>query len=253
MTLRRLFQGIIAVAGMTVIMTLTTFAGVKDAGFLISNKHGYIFNAISGSDISENYAQAEKILNTACPAVGMTTLNKTYGTNTGSILIPADGVDKIDSIQNQVNVWLAANIQTIIPQGTPAEDILNIAADWVADQMNYDYAAIGNPELGYSYQSALNCFTEGKGVCATYAYAFNSIVSAVPVANDIVDYSASNPSYLATRFVYNTDHAWSAINENGTWHFYDVCNYDANRDKSYLGMNQDKLNNGDYRNIRITF
>ena len=253
MKLRRFFQSLMAAAAMTATMTLTSFAGVKDGGFLTSNSNGYIFNSVSGSDLSGCYVQAEKMLNTACPAVGMTTLDKVYSTNTGNILISAESAEKLDSIQNQVDAWLADNIQNIVPQGTPAADIPRTAAVWVSDRMNYDRAAIGNSELARSYQSALRCFTEGKGICATYAYAFNSIISAVPVANGIVDYNAANPSYLAARFVYNNDHAWSAINDNGIWRYYDVCSYDADRNPAYLDMNPDTMNAGGYRDIKVAF
>ncbi|MCR4628457.1 MAG: hypothetical protein K5760_02510 [Clostridium sp.] len=253
MKLRRFFQSLMTVVAMTTAMTLTSFAGIKDAGFLTSDKNGYVFKSISGSDISGNYVQAEKVLNTACPAVGMTTLDKVYSTDTGSILISSESAEKLDAIQNQVDSWIADNIRNIVPQGTPVADIPYVAANWVADRMSYDRAAIGDSELARSYQSALRCFTDGKGICATYSYAFNSIVSAVPAANGIVDYNASNPSYLVARFVYNNDHAWSAVNDNGIWRYYDVCNYDANRNVSYLNMSPDTMNAGGYGNIKVAF
>ena len=102
--------------------------------------------------------------------------------------------------------------------------------------MTYDYSALGNFEAMLAYQCALPCFTRGTGICATYAFTFNAMVSYVPVdpATGLADYTAGAPVHLETGYVYSREHAWSAVRGADGWHYYDVCFYDLSGNAQYL-------------------
>ncbi|MCR4629399.1 MAG: transglutaminase-like domain-containing protein [Bacillota bacterium] len=256
MRLSKMFIGFGLAVSMTLSIGFSSFAGVLESGVVSSYNGRYAFNVDKTNNLAQNYCQAEKVLNSACPAVGMTTMDNVYSSGDGSVMIDDQNLNKLDSIQNQTDEWLAANMAAIVPQGTPSDQIVTICADWVADRMTYDYSSNSNKVLGRAYQSALSCFTLGTGLCSTYAYAFNSMVSYVPVnpATGTVDYTAANPSHIRTRFVYTSRHAWSAVFENGAWHHYDVCSYDiVNRDKRYLDMDSSVMSDSKYLNISIVF
>ena len=256
MRLSKKIMGLGLAVSMTLSIGFSSFAGVLDAGIVSSCNGKYAFNVDKTKDLAQNYYQAEKVLNSACPAVGMTTMETVYSGGDGSVMIDGQNLNMLESIQNQTDEWLAANMAVIVPQGTPSDRIIPICADWVADRMTYDYSANSNKALGRAYQSALSCFTLGTGLCATYAYAFNSMVSYVPVNPETgtVDYTAANPTHLQTRFVYTSRHAWSAVYENGAWHHYDVCSYDLmNRDSRYLDMTSGIMSDAKYSNISIVF
>ena len=164
--------------------------------------------------------------------------------------LPEEGYNRLNSIEVQCNSWLDANMGCVVPQGTPADQIPMLCAEQVAGMMVYDHAALGNYELALSYQCALPCFTQGTGICATYAFAFNAMVSYVPVdpATGLVDYAAASPVHLETGYVSNGSHAWSAILEADGWHHYDVCFYDLSHEARYLNCAGQVWADGDHEN-----
>ena len=173
----------------------------------------------------------------------------TYDTESGylSCLSP-DGYNTLNSIEQECDLWLQDHMQQIVPQGTPVADVPMVCASAVADMMTYDLAALTDINLRRSYQSALPCFRYGTGVCSTYAYAFNAMVSYAPydAATGQVDYTAGSPEHLCTGFVANSSHAWSAVMYPDGWHYYDVCYFDTSHDPVYLNHAGDLWHDGDH-------
>lgn len=179
------------------------------------------------------------------PGVCPTTPSSYYIGEDGRISLSEEEFQTLSEKQEQTDAWIAANIQTIVPEGTPAAQVMQTAAEWETAAISYDNTAEGNHDACRNYQSAISGLTTGQGICTTYALIFNSVVSAVPISPEtgLADYSCENPWYLQTRFVYNSEHAWSAVNIGGEWRFYDVTFYDSTGNSKYLNFGlMDDLN-----------
>lgn len=125
-----------------------------------------------------------------------------------------------------------------VPNGTAAIDIPVLVANYVGDHCTYDHEAVKIHERLIEMQKLHPFYVYGRGVCTTYALAFNSIVSACPInpATGIVDWSCEKPIHIRTYAVMNNRHAWSALSFGQDWKYYDACCYDFNRDTKYLDM-----------------
>ena len=150
--------------------------------------------------------------------------------------IDKDRYNAMNSIESACDLWLQEHMPQLVPQGTPVLQVPGVCAQAVADMMTYDRDALSDQELLLSYQCALPCFRDGTGVCATYAFAFDAMVSYAPYdpSTGLVDYAAGDQAHLTTAYVRNQTHAWSAVMLPDGWHYYDVCFYDGAHDPMYL-------------------
>ena len=94
-------------------------------------------------------------------------LQKSNGTYT--MVLSQKDISTINTMHASVRAWLDANMQTIVPNGTSKDRAITLVANWVANNMTYDYNATRDRNLLVSYQNALSCFEKGKGVPACFA------------------------------------------------------------------------------------
>lgn len=174
-----------------------------------------------------------------------------------TMVLSAADVKTLQSMHAQTESWLALNMKNIVPQGTSKSVAIKLTADWVADRMTYDHRSMIDRNTLISYQNAMSCFTTGKGVCTTYATAFDSMISYLPInpTTGCVDYTCIAPMHIPTMLVTNDVHAWSAIQEADGWHLYDVCYYDNDnkaKQKQYLNMSKATASDGYHSNIQTS-
>lgn len=175
------------------------------------------------------------------------------------LAFPSSEIERMVSIHDQCQAWCAANMPLIVPDGTKLEDAIYLIANWVADYMTYDEAALSDPALLNYYQNALPGFQSGKGVCATYATMFNTMVSWLPIdlATERVDYSRKNFFYCDTKYINNGDHGWSAVKTSDYgWSLFDITFYDNSngpRQPQYLMMPMSALEDGAHSDIVSMF
>lgn len=167
-------------------------------------------------------------------------------------------IDRMQRVHEQCQAWCAVSMPQIVPNGTKFQDALTLCANWIADHMTYDYAALSDSALLIYYQSALPGFQTGKGVCATYATMFNTMVHWLPYnpQTDRVDYNLADPTHVDTKYIMNADHGWSAIKGNDGWYLYDITFYDGDdgtRDPRYLCMSMSAIMDGSHSNIESLF
>lgn len=129
-------------------------------------------------------------------------------------------------------------LPTIVLSGMTREEALTQVALWTCDHLEYDFSAEGNKALKAEYQSARHSFTDGKGICATYAYTFSAMVAAIPFdsVTGLVDWNTTMGDRIETCIISNADHAWAGVCLDGIWHHCDVCYYDGTRDSSCLDL-----------------
>lgn len=241
-------------------MSLISYATYGGTVHFVGNPMCQGYYIIDGS-LASNPIDAREIgiaiLNNYSPSLGSVGYldYQTFTDGTGVYVAQISEADAqlIQQIDNETRVWLQNNLANIVPNGTHWTLALKMCADWVADRMTYDERALSNPALLTRYQSAITCFSEGRGVCATYASAFNCMVHALPFdpKTQCVDYSATNPLNVATRYVHNDEHGWSAVRINNGWHAFDITFYDNNngaRQPEYLDMGAAALNDGKHSN-----
>ena len=170
------------------------------------------------------------------------------------MVLSQNDVNTLKNLHTTTMNWLAQNAPAIVPSGTKRSDAILKAADWVADRMTYDYTAVNNPQLLKSYQNAMSCYKDGKGVCTTYATAFDAMIAYLPInpQTGCVDYTCTSAVYIDAMLVANADHAWSAVAETDGWHMYDITFYDNNnlsKCPQYLDMDSAAMNDGFHSNI----
>ncbi|OQA27120.1 MAG: hypothetical protein BWY61_00335 [Firmicutes bacterium ADurb.Bin354] len=181
-------------------------------------------------------------------------LQRSNGTFT--MVLSQKDISTINTMHASVGAWLDANMQTIVPNGTSKDRAITLVANWVANNMTYDYNATKDRALLVSYQNALSCFEKGTGVCVTYATAFNCMIDYLPINNmtDRVDYLSTGGTYtIPTKLISNDTHAWSALGESDGWHLYDITFYDnddGHKSAEYLDMSLATTNDGHHSNIR---
>ncbi len=217
----------------------------------------YIIDGSLSYSATESRESGIAILNNYSPSLGSIAYldyqTFTDGTGVYCAQISARDVQLIQQIDIETRNWLQNNLPSIVPNGTYWPQAVKLCADWVADRMTYDERALSDTVLLTRYQSAITCFTEGTGVCATYASAFNCMVHALPFdpITQCVDYSSADPLNVATRYVHNDVHGWSAVKINNGWHAFDITFYDNSngaRQPEYLDMGASALNDGKHSN-----
>lgn len=177
-------------------------------------------------------------MSTVDPGVCLSTLDQYYMDQDGNIFMKSNDFSKLSNLQTATDQWVAVNEEKIVPAGTAASDVPYVVARWEAACLSYDYKALDNKDLARLYQNAYSGLTTGKGICATYALIFNSIVIAAPInpGTGLVDFTCKNPTCLPTRYVNNSHHAWSAVLLNGQWRWFDVCSYDLTEQDRFLNF-----------------
>ena len=246
-------------------MPLTSYAQYGGSIHFVDNPMCpgyYIIDGTLSYSPTESAEIGRTILNNYSPSLGSVGYldYQTFTDGTGLYVAQISGRDVqiIQQIESESTAWLSANLPNIVPNGTPWNIALKMCADWVADRMTYDDRALSDPALLTRYQSAITCYNEGTGVCATYASAFNSMVHALPFdpVTQCVDYGNANPLHVATRYVHNVEHGWSAVKINNGWHAFDITFYDnhnGNRQPEYLDMGAGALNDGYHSNYSAIY
>ncbi|MCR5209618.1 MAG: transglutaminase-like domain-containing protein [Lachnospiraceae bacterium] len=181
-------------------------------------------------------------------------LQRSNGTYT--MVLSQKDISTINTMHASVGAWLDSNMKTIVPNGTSKDRAITLVANWVANNMTYDYNATSDRNLLVSYQNALSCFEKGTGVCVTYATAFNCMIDYLPINSmtDRVDYYSTGGTFtIPTKLISNDTHAWSALGESDGWHLYDITFYDNDdgyKSAEYLNMSFATANDGYHSNIR---
>ncbi|MBR4208032.1 MAG: hypothetical protein IKQ88_05520 [Lachnospiraceae bacterium] len=232
--------------------TTVQFVPVQDGYYAVAGTEA--------ADIETSYRTGLAIMDSAYKeAGGLSYLNVRFlhkgGTYT--MVLSAADVQTLQTMHAQTNSWLAQNMPAIVPAGSTKQNAVKLTADWIADHMTYDHSSMLDRKTLISYQNAMSCFTKGKGVCTTYATAFDAMVNYLPFnAAGTVDYTCAAPVHKDTKLVTNDEHAWSAILESDGWHLYDVTFYDNDdkaRKENYLDMSLATTNDGYHSNIRTNF
>ena len=224
----------------TILVAIPLLTAPVSAASLFPDEAGFqVINGTYYAPADEYGPFLQEAMSKSTPAVPYTRLSSYYKNINGKQAMTPQNFQMIMSEEKACEDWIAANIQSIVPQGTPAINAYVIVADWIADHCYYDLSIQNSAEEGRLAQSAYMAFTQGRGICATYTTAFNSLMSALPIANGIVDYTAANPAHIQTKFINNGIHAWSAWSLDGTsWFQTDVTYYDyfGKKQKAYLVM-----------------
>lgn len=238
--------------------SFNTQAADGDGVEFVPVQEGYY--AVSGTaskDINTSYNLGVAVIGAAYKeAGGLAYLDVKFMKKSGVyvMVLSHNDVNTLKNLHTTTMNWLAQNAPAIVPSGTKRSDAILKAADWVADRMTYDYTAVNNPQLLASYQNAMSCYKDGKGVCTTYATAFDAMIAYLPInpKTGCVDYACASPVYIDAMLVANADHAWSALAETDGWHMYDITFYDNNnlsKCPQYLDMDNAALNDGFHSNI----
>lgn len=162
-----------------------------------------------------------------------------------------DQIERMQNIHQQCQDWCAISMPQIVPDGTSFQNAIQLVADWVADHVTYDYDALTDENLASYYQDALPGFQTGKGICATYATMFDTMISWLPYndTTQCVDYQSTDAYHVDTKYISNEDHGWSAVLTSDGWYLFDITFYDNNdgeRLPQYLYMTADALNDGSH-------
>lgn len=143
--------------------------------------------------------------------------------------------------------WLKNNMPIICPNGTNMNEVASRCAQWLGDNVNYDYTAYAAKDT-WKYQSAYTAFDgTGLGICATYSAAFVSMVAFVPIetGTSYVNWDTENCWYFETGQYYGGGHQWSVVKDPVTheMHQYDVTWYDGvdRPHTEYLDMSPETL------------
>lgn len=235
----------------------TQAAGEDTVEFVPVQEGYYAVSGTASKDIDTSYNLGVAKIGAAYKeAGGLAYLDVKFMKKNGVyvMVLSANDVNTLKNMHTTTMNWLAQNAPSIVPSGTKRSDAILKAADWVADRMTYDYTAVNNPQLLASYQNAMSCYKDGKGVCTTYATAFDAMIAYLPInpKTGCVDYTCTSAVYIDAMLVANADHAWSAVAETDGWHMYDITFYDNNnlsKCPQYLDMDTATMNDGFHSNI----
>ena len=270
MKIRHLWKTIIAVL-CTMVIVFSSCLGVKAQEFysyevnFIPTPYGDLMAVDGSGDYIPDYAYLKGvcIVDSVFKELGTLSdfnpevVRDSYGCY--GLAFPRSEVERMFAIHNQCQAWCAANVPLIVPDGTSLTDAIFILADWVAGVMTYDHAALSDSALLTYYQNALPGFQTGKGVCATYATMFNTVVHWLPVdiATQTVSYGGTNVFHCDTKYISNEEHGWSAIKaDNNQWVLFDITFYDNNdgpRQPQYLMMPLSAIMDGAHSDIVSMF
>ena len=169
---------------------------------------GYLFEGV------HNWNQCEEALQNLTPAVTFFHVTTYYEVDRGIVLTPSETA-KIEAEDTAVKTWVAANIHNMVPDGA-------------------------------DYNSAVrDIMTLGKGVCTTYACAFNTLLNYLPFdETGHVNYAAGT-QHIPARLVMNETHAWSMAYVGNQWLYYDPCWYASTGQAIYMNGNTDRTFGGE--------
>lgn len=232
--------------GAAIILICSILAPAYQYGHIgaVSNALGYtldnyrIIRGISTTDETEEYIAS------ISPAI--TCMRFDYIIQRGNnILLTNEQVETLDAENDYVQEWLSANIEDIVPAGSTIEQAARYAANYLADHVSYDLIGRNNR----AYQGAYTAFTEGRGVCTTFACAFNAMIHYLPFnASGTVDYG-NGTRHMDTQLVHNDAHThiWSAIVMNDDVNlYYDVTFYANTGNPIYIAG----ISNNDFGDVR---
>ena len=149
----------------------------------------------------------------------------------------ANDVATLESHKAYVDSWIAANIQGIVPAGTPRDAAIRMIFDYIVEHYTYDYACLNNQYTCEEAQGAYYAITNQRGICASITKLFRGMVESLPLnAAGVVDYAMdpSAASHIKVAVVGDTGlvHEWAAIQDaDGTWYHYDPSTTIENRAK----------------------
>lgn len=144
-----------------------------------------------------------------------------------------------EAIQESIAAKSAEVIASVVSDDMSDAQIVTALNDWLVANSEYDDAALaaldqsfGSIPDGYEYAwNATGNLIDGKGVCASYAYAFNALANAagvetVVVAGDVLSGGA---------------HAWNKVFIDGAWKAVDVTWNDSPDGNRYLMINDSEF------------
>lgn len=104
-----------------------------------------------------------------------------------------------------------------LPEGADDFDKICAAADWLYENCEYDYDAIGkHPWTTWAY-SYFGAILDGKAVCAGYAEAFDLFMHMFEVESVYISGTADNGSGSGSQ-----GHAWNRVLLEGNWYYVDT-------------------------------
>lgn len=105
--------------------------------------------------------------------------------------------------------------------------------DWLVDNAKYDYT--------YTYTGPEGVLLAGKGVCNSYATAYQRLLNKVGITNRLITGQTNGLSGWE-------NHAWNMVNINGNWYHVDVTWNDSNSgDRFRYFLKSDQTMSNDHR------
>jgi len=195
---------------------------------------GYLFEGV------HDWNQCEEALQNLTPAVTFFHVTTYYEVDRGIVLTPSETA-KIEAEDTAVKTWVAANIHNMVPDGADYNSAVRDIMTWLRKYVKYDHTDMYNN----AYQGALTAFSLGKGVCTTYACAFNTLLNYLPFdETGHVNYAAGT-QHIPARLVMNEIHAWSMAYVGNQWLYYDPCWYASTGQTIYMNGNTDRTFGGE--------
>lgn len=142
------------------------------------------------------------------------------------MLLKDDLLEEYNTEYNQIQDWIENNIQNIVPNGTDRNSALMLINTWLCNHCTYE---LNHP----TSDKIMTAFTTGRVSCEGYTNAFNAMVKYLPLENGVVNYGAANPTHLDVRLISDDAHAWSAVNLDGTWYYFDITFNDGMGDVNF--------------------
>lgn len=198
-------------------------------------KWGMSFIMAEGSNREETKANMQKKLDSMQHVSAACTKKMMLDVGGKQYLLDREGAQYMIDVIEKGDAWLAGNLPVLAPSGTPVDTAIRNCANWLADNVSYDWENGDEYMMRTHYQSSYAAFYEGKGICATYAKAFNAMVNYLPLTNGVVDWE-NGTTHLRTDYLLGRDHAWSGVQmSDGDYRQYDITNYAINKksDKYY--------------------
>jgi hypothetical protein len=124
--------------------------------------------------------------------------------------------DKAKSVQKAIHDQVDAVVGSVVTTGMSDRDKVTALNDWLAGNAEYDHEALnalntsvfeGVPSEYENAWNAMGTLVDKRGVCASYAYAFNALANAAGVETVVV----------AGDVVNGGPHAWNKVKVDGTW------------------------------------
>lgn len=142
-----------------------------------------------------------------------------------------EDLGKLNQQYSVIRSFLNSNMQNIVPNGTDRNTALMLINTWICNNCTYE---VNQPVSSM----ASTAFTTGRISCEGYSRAFNAMVEYLPFENGVVNYNATNPTYLDAEMIGDNFHAWSVVVLDGTPYYFDVTFNDGSGN-----LNQDFMKN----------